>query len=151
MCVLTPDVIQQIIINATLYLMSFLHMNVPYEVYDLALLFDMCTQDGPKKHVDFYSIGNVHLWNGIASDKRREPNAFENNTLNTNVGGMILESALFPFLFPHGNEAYNGPTTLSEYLKYRMTTLFSPFTLYKAYLLYMYDICQSLQFLKEIL
>ena len=111
----------------------------------------MCTQEGPKKHVDYYSIGNVHLRNGIAFDKREEPNAFRNNTLNANIGCMTLESELFPFLFPHGNEAYDGRTTLSEYLKYRMTALFSLFTLYKPYLLYMYDIRQSLQFLKEIL
>jgi hypothetical protein len=150
MCVLTPNVIQQIIGNATLHSMSFSHMNVPHEVYDLALLFDMRTQEGPKKHVDFHSIGNVHLRNGVGSDKRGEPIAFRNNTLNANIGGMTLESALFPFLFPHGIGAYDGRTTLSEYLKYRMSTLFSPFTLYKPYLLYMYDIRQSVQLLKEV-
>ena len=64
---------------------------------------------------------------------------------------MTLENTLFPFLFPHGNEAYDGQTTISEYLKYRMNTLFSLFTLYKPYLLYMYNIRQSVQFLKEIL
>ena len=63
---------------------------------------------------------------------------------------MTLESALFSFLIPHGNGAYDGRTTLSEYLKYRMSTLFSSFTVYKPYLLYMYDICQTVQFLKEI-
>jgi hypothetical protein len=65
------------------------------------------------------------------------------NTLNANIGGMTLESALFSFLFPHENEAYYGRTTLSEYSKYRMSTLFSSFTPYKPYLLYMYDIRQS--------
>ena len=63
---------------------------------------------------------------------------------------MTLESTLFPFLFPHGIGAYDGRTTLSEYMKYRMSTLFSPFILYKPYLLYMYDIRQSVQLLKEI-
>ena len=131
MCVLTPDVIQQIIGNATLHSISFSHMNIPQEVYDLALLFDMRTQERPRKHVDFHSIGNVHLRNGTGSDKRGETIAFRNNTVNANIGGMTLESALFPFLFPHANGAYDGRTTLSEYLKYRMSTLFSPFTLYK--------------------
>ena len=125
-------------------------MNVPQVVYDLALLFDMRTQKGSKKHVDFHSIGNVHLRNGTGSDKRGEAIAFRNNTLNVNIGGMTLESALFLFLFPHGNGAYDGRTTLSEYLRYRMSALFSPFTLYKPYLLYMYDIHQYVQFLKEI-
>jgi len=57
--------------------------------------------------------------------------------------------ALFPFLFPHGHGAYNGKTHFNEYLKYRMNALFSPFTLYKPYLLYMYDLWQSLQLIKE--
>ena len=148
MCVYTPNVIQQIIGYATLHSMSFSHMNVPHEVYDLALLFDI-TQEGPKKHVDILSIGNVHLRNNIGSNKRDEPIAFINNTLNTNIGGMIIGSALFPILFPHRTGDYDGRTTLSKYLKYPMSTLFSPFTLYKPYLLYMYDICQSVQLLKK--
>ncbi len=56
---------------------------------------------------------------------------------------------LFPFLFPHGHNAYDGKTHFNEYLKYRMSALFSPFTLYKPYLLYMYDLPQSLQLIKE--
>ena len=47
--------------NAILHSMSFSYMDFPQEVYDLALLFDMRTQEGPKKHVNFHSIGNVHL------------------------------------------------------------------------------------------
>ena len=49
MCIFTPDVIQQIMGNATLHLVSVLHINVMRKVYDLALLFNMRTQDGPKK------------------------------------------------------------------------------------------------------
>ena len=64
---------------------------------------------------------------------------------------MTLENALISFLFPHENGAYDDRTTLSKYLKYHMSTLFSPFTLYKPYLLYMYDIRQTVQFFKEIL
>ena len=73
----------------------------------------MCTQEVPKKHVDFHSIGNVYLQNEIGSDKRREAIAFENNTLNSNIRGMILENALFQFLFPQKNGAYDVQTTLS--------------------------------------
>ena len=50
-------------------------MNVPQEVYDLAQLFDMRTQEGPK-HVDFHSTRNVHLRSGHASYKRGEPITF---------------------------------------------------------------------------
>ena len=66
-------------------------MDFPQEVYDLALLFDMRTQEGPKKHVNFHSIGNVHLRNGPGSNKRAEPIAFKNNTLNAicNLGQLI--------------------------------------------------------------
>jgi hypothetical protein len=53
---------------------------------------------------------------------------------------LFLEMALFPFLFPHGHGDYNGKTHFNEYLKYRMNALLSPFTLYKPYLLYMYDL-----------
>ncbi len=57
--------------------------------------------------------------------------------------------ALFPFLFLHGHGAYDGIISFNEYLKYRMTALFSPFALYKPYLFLMYDLCQPLQFIKE--
>ena len=70
--------------------MSFSHIDVPQEVYDLALLFDMRTQEGPKKTCEF-SLGNVHLRNGPGSNKRGEPIAFRNNTLNAkcNLGQLI--------------------------------------------------------------
>ena len=150
MCILTLDVIQPIIANTGTHSMSFPNMDVPRDVYDLALLFNMRTQTHPTKHADFFTIGNVHLRNGSLSDIRGEPITFRRNTLNVEIEGMTLETTLFPFLFPHGHGAYDGRTTLSEYLIYRITTLFSPFTLYKPYLLYMHDIRQSVQFLKEV-
>ena len=61
-----------------------------------------------KKHVDFYSTGNVHLQSGIGSHRRGEPIAFRNNTINAIMRGMTLESELFLFLFSHGCGAYNG-------------------------------------------
>ena len=149
-CILTPDVIQPIIANTGTHSMSFPTMDVPRDVYDIALLFDMRTQTQPRKHANFLTIENVHLRNGSRSDTSVEPITFRRNILNVKLEGMTLESALFHFLFPHGHRAYDGRTTLSEYLKYRMTTLFSPFTLYTPYLLYMYDIRQSVQFLKEV-
>jgi hypothetical protein len=33
---------------------------------------------------------------------------------------ISLEVALFPFLFPQGNGAYNGRISIHDYLKYRM-------------------------------
>ena len=139
----TPDVIQPIIANNDTHSMLFSTMDVPRDVYDLALTFDMRTQTQPKNHADFFTIGNVHLRNGSRSDTRGEHITFKKNILNVKLEGMTFESALFLFLFLHGYGAYDGWTTLSEYLKYRMITLFFPFTLYKPYLLYMYDIRQS--------
>jgi hypothetical protein len=48
-----------------------------------------------------------------------------------------------------GNISYDGIISFNEYLKYEMTALFSPFTLYKPYLILMYDLHQPLQFIKE--
>jgi hypothetical protein len=62
-----------------------------------------------------------------------------------------LELSLFPFLCPHGHDAYDGKTSIHEYLKFRMSTLFSPFTMYKPYLLIMYDLRQTIQLIKETL
>jgi hypothetical protein len=97
MCILTPDVIQPIIANTGTHSMSFPNMDVPRDVYDLALLFNMRTQTQPTKHADFFTIGNVHLRNGSRSDIRGEPITFRRNTLNVEMEGMTLETALFPF------------------------------------------------------
>ena len=70
--------------------------------------------------------------------------------MNIEKCGLTFENALFLSLFPHGHGTYNGRVTFFEYLKYRMKTLFALFTLYcKLYLLYMYDVRQTLQFLKK--
>ena len=43
-------------------------------------------------HGDFHSIGNVHLQKGHGSDKKGEPIAFRNNTVNANIGGKVCMS-----------------------------------------------------------
>jgi hypothetical protein len=59
---------------------------------------------------------------------------------------LTLELALCPFLFPHGRGYYQhgmpGLRTLNEYLWLRMHQLFSPFTLFKLYLVHMWQIKQ---------
>jgi hypothetical protein len=60
--------------------------------------------------------------------------------LQKSIANINLELGLFPFLFPHGNAAYDGKIPIHEYLKYHMSSLFSPFTLYKPYLLVMHDL-----------
>ena len=114
MCILTHDVIQFIIANTDIHSMSFSTMDVFRNVYDLALLFDMRTQTEPRKYADFFTTENVLLRNGSRSDTRGEPITFRKNILNVKFEGMVFGSALFPFLFRHGHEAYHGRTTLSE-------------------------------------
>jgi hypothetical protein len=63
---------------------------------------------------------------------------------------MSLEKTLFPFLFPHGCGAYDGIGGLLPYLKYRMSTLFSIFTLYPPYLFLVYQMQQAIQLLNGI-
>jgi hypothetical protein len=45
---------------------------------------------------------------------------------------------------------YDEIISLHDYLKYCMNMLFSFFTIYKPYLLFMYDLCQSIQILQHI-
>ena len=56
---------------------------------------------------------------------------------------ITVEKALFPFLFPHGDGAFDGRTTLNTYLRMRMLQAFSVFTLFKPYLLLMFQIRQA--------
>jgi hypothetical protein len=70
------------------------------------------------------------------------------NGLQDNVTSIILELSLFLFVFPHGHGAYDGKLSTHEYLKFCMSTLFSPFTMNKPYLLIMYDLWQSIQLIK---
>jgi hypothetical protein len=63
--------------------------------------------------------------------------------MNVTKHDVILELASFPFLFQHGHDIYDGKMKLNKYLKYRMSTLFSPFKMYEPYLLCIYDLKQS--------
>jgi hypothetical protein len=61
--------------------------------------------------------------------------------LHTSKGpNTSLEVVFFLFFFPQGNSAYDGQTSIYNYLKYRMSYLFFPFIIYKPYLLFMYGI-----------
>jgi hypothetical protein len=71
--------------------------------------------------------------------------------LRTACGPNIsLEVDLFPFLFLQGNNAYDRRISIYNYLKYRMSYFFLLFTLYKPFLLLMYDIRQFIMILKSI-
>jgi hypothetical protein len=56
-----------------------------------------------------------------------------------------MEIMLFPFLFPQGNGTYDGKISIYKYFKYQKQCFFIAFTLFKSYLLIMYDVCQTIQ------
>jgi hypothetical protein len=45
----------------------------------------------------------------------------EKTTLNLTTQGLSLETALFPFLFLHGHEVYDGKIPFNDYIKYKMS------------------------------
>ncbi len=96
---------------------------------------------------DFLILGNLWRRNVTNSTTTHEQFKVCIDSLQSNIPFITLENALFPFLFPWGEGAYDGRIKLHDYFKYRMSMLFSPFTLYKPYLLFMYDLCQSIQIL----
>lgn len=56
-----------------------------------------------------------------------------------------LEACLMPYMFPYGKGSFVlslQQFTFPDYLRYRMKTLFSPWTLIKPYLLFAYQIRQ---------
>ena len=56
---------------------------------------------------------------------------------------LTIEYALFPFLFPHGTGGFDGHMTLGAYLRMRMLQAFSVFTLFKPYVLLMFQVRQA--------
>jgi hypothetical protein len=59
------------------------------------------------------------------------------------LSSITLETSLCPYLFPFETGFYDGTLPFIGYLKMRTSTLFSPFTLNKVYLLTMYQIRQA--------
>jgi hypothetical protein len=93
-----------------------------------------------KKNKDYYIISHLEQQENDNIPQTYEAMIVKETTLNMKKDNLSLEMAMFPFLFPHGHGVYDGKTHFNEYLKYKMSALFSPFTLYKPYLLYMYDL-----------
>ncbi|MCO5551949.1 hypothetical protein L7F22_005456 [Adiantum nelumboides] len=63
---------------------------------------------------------------------------------SSDIHDVTIETTIFPFLFPHGHGHYNDEVGFSEYIKMRIDTLFSIYTLYKPYLLMMYQLKQAI-------
>ena len=139
-CVLSQEVIQSILEKNDTSSKSCCDEEDGASVEKLSILLNVGRSVQGNVSKDFYVIGSVR-----DRAKRRSSMLLVNKKGMQGVSNNItLELALFPFLFPSGNGAYDGEISLQEYLRYRMTCLFSPFTLYKPYLLLMYDVRQAL-------
>ena len=124
MCILTLEIIFNIIQPNNTPTTFFPTMYVPSAVYDLTILFDMRDTAQHNKHNDFYVIGDIHRCGALKIGITSKPIPFRSDTMNIEKCGLTLETALFPFLFPHRHGAYDEKITFIEYLKYRMETLF---------------------------
>ncbi len=65
-------------------------------------------------------------------------------SINSDIKDVTMESAVFPFMFPFGHGQYDGAIRFADYIRMRSSTLFSVFTLYKPYLLLMYQLKQAI-------
>ena len=94
-----------------------------------------------KRKCDVFDSGNLYCRSSVLL---REPMVTNVEGLSTD-DGLTLETSMFPFLFPHQHGHYQGGIGFSDYIKRRIQQLFSPFTLYKPYLLLTYELRQSIQ------
>ena len=60
MCILTPEIISNIIQSSNTHIENFPTLFVPSTVYDLTILFDIRDTAPHNKYNDFYVIGDVH-------------------------------------------------------------------------------------------
>jgi hypothetical protein len=63
---------------------------------------------------------------------------------------IAVEEALYPMLFPDGKGGKPDGYPLSDYLEYRISQFFSPFTLYKPYLPMMYAARRTQEILENV-
>ena len=120
MCILTPEIISNIIQSSEMHTNLFPTMYVPSTIYDLTILFDMRNTTPHKKQNNFYVIGDIHRCGASINGIPSEPIAFRSDTMNIDGCGITLANALFSFLHPHGHGSYDEKIIFFEYIKYRM-------------------------------
>ncbi len=148
MCKLSFEVVNNILQNHNNH-ESFQSMHIDENCQNLSLLFNMqgiSSTPTKKKKIVIGSLSKRNMKTSIIILKQL---IVSTEGLETNIPFMALETTLFPFLFLQGEGAHDGKISLHAYFRYRIIMLFSPFTLYKPYLLCMYDICQSIQLLQH--
>jgi hypothetical protein len=148
MCILSSKFVNNIFQNHNTH-EGLQSMHIDEYFQSLSLLFNMQGISSKPPKIIIFVIGSFkkrNMKNSITILKQLKV-CIEG--LETNIPFMTLEITLFPFFFPQGEGAYDGKFLLHNYLKCHVNMLFSLFTLYKPYLLFMYDICQSIQLLQH--
>lgn len=98
---------------------------------------------GKLKNPSVYEAGSLMLRKMLVPQPLFvRPNGTPLFTLKEHMG---LEACLMPYMFPYGLGSYvdsDKKFSYAEYLRFRMKTLLSPWTLVKPYLLFGYQIRQ---------
>jgi hypothetical protein len=126
MCILSLDIVDEIIKKHNISNNGFESMYVIDEITNLSYL-----HLNSQHHINrnFFIMRNVTK-RLHKSEVCHEKIIVQSNGLQDNTTNITLEISLFPFLFPHGYDAYDGKITIHEYLKFQMSSLSSSFTLY---------------------
>jgi hypothetical protein len=139
MCILSLDIVDEIFKKHNILNNGFESMHVDDEIQNLSLLFYLHFNSQHPINKYFFIMPN--MTKQLHKNKVcHETNIVQSSGLQDNTKNITLEVSLFPFLFPHGHGAYDDKIKIHEYLNFRMSSPFSPSTLYKPYLLIMYDI-----------
>lgn len=87
-----------------------------------------------------FKVGNLHIRDTYV----KLPFIVGSDSLPTlyNERGVTMEAAVFPYMFPHGSRFWTNQIKLGQYLKWRMTSMFTLFTLCAVYPLLMYQLRQ---------
>jgi hypothetical protein len=139
MCILSSYIVDEILKKHNIFNDGFESMHVDDEIQNLSLLFYLHFNSQHSINKYFFIMQNMTKQlhkNKVCHEKL----IVQSNGLQDNTKNITLEISLFPFLFPHGHGVYDGKIKIHEHLNFRMSSSFSPSTLYKPYLLIMYDI-----------
>lgn len=146
MCILSSETVTNI--------MKTYSANDPFELMqqadalcDIAILDNMYNTSKRTAYNtdDTHEFGSIQLRDSSRIVERTI--AFRYNGIPSNdseVKDITIESAMFPFLFPMGKGYYQGEMRFGDYLRMRINSMFSIYTLYKPYLLMMYQLKQAI-------
>ena len=113
-CVLSQEVIQSILEKHDTGSKSCCDEEDGSSVENFSILLNMRRSSQGIVSRDFYVVGNIR-------DRAHRPCSLlsvNKKGMQGGRGNITLELALFPFLFPSGNGAYDGAISIQEYLKY---------------------------------